>query len=149
MTISHSASYKLGTRTIHTSYRKSPKPFWRSYSATLLHCSLHALRYIKNYGKTNKRTILQSPYYFYYLAPTLFGIVATYRDLTPEFIQTHGNKYFINQKFIVVFFLLGDSPRLNFIFRRFGTICSRFTRGVTWTTLLKMENCSETSVRTI
>ena len=49
----------------------------------------------------------------------------------------------------VVCFLLGNSRRLNFICRRFGTLCSIFVDGQVWRTLppIKMEQteCSETS----
>lgn len=37
-----------------------------------------------NFGTTNKCTILQSMYHFYYLASTCFGI-AILRELTPRF----------------------------------------------------------------
>jgi len=43
--------------------------------------------YIKTSGNTNKCTILQSVHSFYYtyLAPTYFGIVANLKNLTPRF----------------------------------------------------------------
>jgi len=39
----------------------------------------------KNPGTTNKFTILHPVYSFCHLAPTYFGVIAIFRDLTQEY----------------------------------------------------------------
>ena len=42
---------------------------------------------LKNYGNTKKRTILQSRYSFYYLAPINYGVAAHCRERTPAILN--------------------------------------------------------------
>jgi len=50
---------------------------------------LRALRHIKTPVLTNRCTMPQSVHSFYYSAATYFGIVAIFRELTPEFLHKH------------------------------------------------------------
>jgi hypothetical protein len=63
---------------------------------------------LSNYSKfiktlnTNRCIVLQSMYYFYYLAPTCFGTVAILRELTPRYQQSI-QQYIMYSKHTFVF----------------------------------------------